>query len=175
MLLILNDFVWINLWDCYHDPRSSSRSKSMVILVFRLQFPFPLLLFCFNGLRHITVCTVTYHHACNMVMIEAILCAVSLSLCYTATFYGIGECIGSCWCMRDSKYKDSIVYIQAERKPIWWRRPSLSCCFHEDYNIMVCRICINRLWLVGGKTIILIGFPLLHMYIWCQSTVVDTN
>ena len=25
----------------------------------------------------------------------------------------------------------------------------------EDYNIMACRICINRFWLVGGKIIIL--------------------
>ena len=35
----------------------------------------------------------------------------------------------------------------------------LVCCFHEDYNITACRICINRFWLAGGKAIILIGFP----------------
>ena len=84
-------------------------------------------------------------------MLEAILCAASLSLCYTATCYGIYECIGSCWCMGDSKYKDSTLHIQAERAQIQWRRPLLGCCFHEDYNIMAFRICINRFWLVCGK------------------------
>ena len=108
-------------------------------------------------------------------MLEAILCAASLSLCYTATCYGIDECIGSCWCMGDSKYKDSTLHIQAERAQIQWRRPSLGCCFHEDYNIMAFRICINRFWLVCGQAIILIGFPLLHMYSWCQSSAMDTN
>ena len=52
---------------------------------------------------------------------------------------------------------------------------SLGCCFHEDYNIMAFKICINRFWLVGGKAFILIGFPLLHMYNWCQSSAVDAN
>ena len=108
-------------------------------------------------------------------MIEAILCAASLFLCYTATCYGINECIGSCWCMRDSKYKDSTLHIQAERTQIQWRRPLLGCCFHEDYNIMAFRICINRFWLVGGRVIILIDYPLLHMYSWCQSCAVDAN
>ena len=93
-------------------------------------------------------------------MIEAILCAVSLSLCYTATCYGIDECIGSCWCMGDSKYKDSTLHIQARRTQIQWWRPLLGCCFHEDYNIMTFRICINRFSLVGDKAIILIGFSL---------------
>ena len=46
---------------------------------------------------------------------------------------------------------------------------------NEDYNIMACRICINRFWLVGSKAIILIGFPLLYMYGWCQSSAVDAN
>ena len=110
-----------------------------------------------------------------MVMIEAILCAASLSLCYTATCYGIDECIGSCWCMGESKYKDPDLHNQAERPQIQWRRPSLGCCFHEDYNIMAFRIFINRFWLVGGKAFVLIGFPLLHMYSWCQSSAVDAN
>ena len=108
-------------------------------------------------------------------MIEAILCVASLSLCYTVTCYGIDECIGSCWCTRDSKYKDSTLHIQAERTQIQWMRPSLDCCFHGDYNIMAFRICINRFWLVGGKAIILIGFPLLHVYSWCQSSAVVAN
>ena len=106
---------------------------------------------------HITLCTITYPHACNMVMIDAILCAARLSLCYTATCYGIDECIGSCWCMGDSKYKDSTLHIQAEWTQIQWRQVWLGCCFHEDYNVMACRICINRFWLVG--CIILIVFP----------------
>ena len=46
---------------------------------------------------------------------------------------------------------------------------------NEDYNIMACRICINRFCLVGSKAIILIGFPLLYMYNWCQSSAVDAN
>ena len=46
---------------------------------------------------------------------------------------------------------------------------------NEDYNIMSCRICINRFWLVGNKAIILVGFPLLYMYSWCQSLAVDAN
>ena len=103
-------------------------------------------------------------------MTEAIWCAASLSLCYTATCYGIDECIGFCWCMGDSKYNDSTLHIQAERRQIQWRRPSLDCCFHEDYNIMAFRMCINRFWLIGGTAITLIGFPLLHMYSWCQSS-----
>ena len=99
-----------------------------------------------------------------MVMIEAILCVESLSLSYTiATCYGIDECITSCWCMGVSKYKDSTLHIQAERTHIQWRQPSLGCCFHEDYNIMAFRICINRFWLVGGKAIIPIVFP---FYTW---------
>ena len=111
-----------------------------------------------------------------MVMIEAILCAASLFLCYTATCYGIDECIGSCWCMGDSKYKDHNLHNLAERTQIQWRRwPSLGCCFHEDYNIMAFRIFINRFWLGGDKAIILTGFPLLHMYSWCQSSAVDAN
>ena len=108
-------------------------------------------------------------------MIETILFAASLSLCYTATCYGTDECIRSCWCIGDSKYKDSSLHIQAERTQIQWRRPSLGCCYHEDYNIMAFRICIKKFWLVGGKAIILIGFPLLHMYSWCQSSTVEFN
>ena len=46
---------------------------------------------------------------------------------------------------------------------------------NEDYNIMARRICINRFWLVGNKAIILIDFPLLYMYRWCQSSAVDAN
>ena len=101
-----------------------------------------------------TLCTVASRHACNVVMIEAILCAASLSLCYTATCYDINECIGSCWCMGDSKCQDSTLYIQAEQKPIQWKQPLLVCCFHDVYNT-IARI----IWLAGGKAIILIGFP----------------
>ena len=102
-------------------------------------------------------------------MIEAILCAASPSLCYTATCYGIDECMGV------SKYTDSTLHIQAKRTQIQWRRPTLGCCFHEDYNLIAFRICINRFWLVGGKAIILIGFPLLHNHSWCQSSAMDAN
>ena len=103
-----------------------------------------------------TRCTVASRHACNLLMIEAILCAASLSLCYTATCYNISGCIGSCWCMGDSKCKDSTLHIQAEQTQIQWKQPLLVCCFHDDYNIMARRICINRFWLAGGKAIILL-------------------
>ena len=86
-------------------------------------------------------------------------CKASLSLCYTATCYNISGCIRSCWCMGDSKCKASTLLIQAEQTQIQWRQLLLVCCFHDVYNIMARRICINRFWLVGGKGIILIGFP----------------
>ena len=104
-----------------------------------------------------TLCTVASRHACNVVMIEAILCAASLSLCYTTT-YDISGCIGSCWCMGDSKCKDSTLHIQAEQTQIQWKQPLFVCCFHDVYNLMDRRICIYRFWLAGGKAIILIGF-----------------
>ena len=93
-----------------------------------------------------------------MVVTEAILCAASLSLCYTATCYDISGCIRSCCCMGDSKCKDSILHIQAEQTQIQWKQPLLVCCFHDVQNIMARRICINRFWLAGCKAIILIGF-----------------
>ena len=96
-------------------------------------------------------------------MIEVILCAATLSLCYTATCYDIFECIGSCWCMRHSKYKDSTLHIQAEWTQIQWRRPSLVCCFHEDYHKMTC-------WWQSHYPN---WFPLSHMYSWCQTSAVD--
>ena len=105
-----------------------------------------------------TLCTVASRHACNVVVTEAILCAASLYLCYTATCYDISGCIGSCCCMGDSKGKDSILHIQAEQTQIQWKQPLLVCCFHDVYNIMAWRICINKFWLAGGKAIILIGF-----------------
>ena len=77
-------------------------------------------------------------------MIEVISCAASLSLCYTATCYGISGCIGSCWPMGDSKCKASTLHIQAEQTQIQWKQPLLVCCFHDVYNIMARRICINR-------------------------------
>ena len=77
--------------------------------------------------------------------------------------------------MGDSKYKDSTLQIQAERTQIQWRRPSLGCCFDVENNIMACRIWNDKFWLVGDKAIILIGFPLLYMYSWCQSSAVDAN
>ena len=55
----------------------------MVILVSRLQFHFFLLLLCFNGLRYTTLCTVTYHHACNMVMMIYIYCVLQAFRCAT--------------------------------------------------------------------------------------------
>ena len=106
-----------------------------------------------------TLCRVTCHHACNMVLVEAIMCSASLSHCYTATCCDIDECIRSCRRMGDSKYKDSTLHIQAEQTQIQWKLPLLVCCFHEDSNIMACRVCINRFWLAGGKAIILISFP----------------
>ena len=106
-----------------------------------------------------TLCTVASRHTCNVVMIEGILCAASLSLCYTATCYDISGCIGSCWCMGDSKCKASTLHIQAEQTQIQWKQPLLVCCFHDVYNIIVRRICKNRFWLAGGKAFILIGFP----------------
>ena len=105
-----------------------------------------------------TLCTVASRHACNVVVTEAILCAASLSLCYTATCYDISGCIGSCCCMGDSKCKDSTLHIQAKQTQIQWKQPWLVCCFHDVYNIMARRTCINRFWLAGGKAIILIGF-----------------
>ena len=105
-----------------------------------------------------TLCTVESRHACNVVMVEAILCAASLSLCYTATCYDISGCIGSCWCMGDSKCNDSTLHIQAEQTQIQWKQPLLVCCFHDVHNIVARRICINRFWPAGGKAIILIGF-----------------
>ena len=105
-----------------------------------------------------TLGTVASRHACNVVVTEAILCAVSLSLCYTATCYDISGCIGSCCCMGDSKCKDSTLHIQAEQTQIQWKQPLLVCCFHDVYNIMARMICINRFWRAGGKAIILIGF-----------------
>ena len=115
-------------------------------------------------------CTVASRHACNVVMIEAILCATSLSLCYTATCYDINGCIGSCWYMADSKCKDSTLHIQAEQKQMQWKQPLLVCCFHDVYNTMA-----RRIWLAGGKGHCPNWFPLLHMYSWCQSSAVDAN
>ena len=107
-----------------------------------------------------TLCTVASRHACNVVMIEVILCAASLSLCYTATCYDISGCTGSCWSMGDSKCKAfSTLHIQAEQTQIQWKQPLLVCCFHDVYNIMARRICVSRFWLAGGKAVILIGFP----------------
>ena len=122
-----------------------------------------LLLFCFNGLWHITLCTLTYHHACNMVMIEVLLCAASISLCYTATLGPAGA-----WEIASTRTPP---FISKPDK----HRSSGGGPANEDYNIMVCRICINRFWLVGSKATILNGFPLLYMYSWCQSSTVDAN
>ena len=159
----LNNAVGINFWDCFHDPRSPSRSRVMVILMILLQVHvlFPLLFQ--RVIIHMTLCTVASRHVCNVVMIEAILCAASLSLCYTATCYDINGCIGSCWCMGDSKCKDSTLHFQAEQTQIQWKQPLLVCCFNDVYNIMARRICINMFWLAGGKAIILIVFPFIHV------------
>ena len=149
-------------WDCFYDPRSSSRSQVMVILVIHLQFHFPSPLL-FNGLWHITLCTFTYHHACNMVMIEVLLCVASISLCYTATLDPAGA-----WEIASTRTPP---FISKPDK----HRSSGGGPANEDYNIMVCRICINRFWLVGSKATILNGFPLLYMYSWCQSSTMDAN
>ena len=79
---------------------------------------------------------------------------LNLNLCYD-----LSGCIGSCWCMGDSKCKDSTLHIQAEQTQIQWKQPFLVSCFHDIYKIMARRICINRFWLAGGEAIILIGFP----------------
>ena len=107
-------------------------------------------------MTHITLCTVTYHHVCNMVMVDAILFAASLSLCYTATYYGTDQCIGSCWCMGDSKYKDSTLHIKAEGTQITVEAAFAGLLL--SWGLQHNGICINRFWLVGGKAIILIGF-----------------
>ena len=148
----LNNAVGINFWDCFHYPRSPSRSRVMVILVIRLQFHVLSPLLFQRVIIHMAPCTVARRHACNLVMIEAILCAA-------ATCYDINGCIRSCWCMGDSKCKDSTLHIQAEQTQFQWKQPFLVCCFHDAYNIMARRICINRFWFAGGKAIILIGFP----------------
>ena len=141
----LNNDVGINFWDCFHDPRSPSRSRVMVILMIRLQFHVLSPLFFLKVIIHMALCTVASRHACNVVMIEAILCVASLSLCYTATCYDINGCIGSCclW-MGDSKCKDSTLHIQAEQTQIQWKQPFLVCCLNDVYNIMARRICVNR-------------------------------
>ena len=112
----LNYVVWINFWDCFHDPRSSSSCKVMVILVIRLQFCIPFSLLFWRVITHIPICKVTYNLAWNMVMIKAILCAASLPLWYTATCYGIDEIIRSCWWTGDSKNKDSAFQISKPNK-----------------------------------------------------------
>ena len=38
---ILNNVVWINFWDCFHDPIPALMSQVMAILVTHLQFHFP--------------------------------------------------------------------------------------------------------------------------------------
>ena len=110
---------------------------------FIFNFTFLLLLFYFKGLQHISL-----HAQLCTIMHEIwwwwILCTARLSLCYTATCYGIDECIESCWCMGDSKCNDPILPIPAEHTQIQWRQLFLVCCFREDYNIMACRVCINR-------------------------------
>ena len=126
----LNNAVGINFWYCFHDPRSPSRSRVMVILMIRLQFHVLSPLLFYRVMIHMTLCTVASHHACNVVMIAVILCAASLSLCYTATYYDISGCIGSCWYMGDSKCKASTLHIQAEQTQIQWKQPLLVCCFH---------------------------------------------
>ena len=82
------------------------------------------------------------------------LCAASISQCYTATYYGNDECIRPCVCMGDNKYKDSTLRIPVEQS---------------------IDLCINRFWLDGGKGIILIGSPRLHMYSWCQACAADAS
>ena len=167
---ILNNVVWMNFWDCFHDPMPASRSKVMAIQVIHLQFHFPPPPSVLRGYN-------TYHCMHSYVLScmksgdgEAILCTARLSLCYTATCYGIDECIGSCWCMGDSKYKDPILHIPTEYKQIQWRQHLLVCCFHEDYNIMACRVCINR-----RQNHYPNWFPLLHVYSCCQALAVDAN
>ena len=81
----------------------------------------------------IATCTFTYHRAWEMVMMAATyLCAASLSLCYTATSYGVDESIGSCRCIGDSRYRDSILHIPQ----VQWRWCLLVCCFFEECSIM---------------------------------------
>ena len=92
-------------------------------------------------------------------MIEATVCAASLSLCYTARCDGINECIGSWWCMGDSKCKDSTLHIRAEQTQLQWRQPLLVCGFHEDYNRMACGICTKVSVLLVAKPLPQLAFP----------------
>ena len=119
---------------------SSLKSKVIIILVICLQMDFPVAspwVLCMHFpvaspwvlciMIHITVCTVTYHRAIPMVMMEAArLCTASLSLCYTATCYGIDDCIGPCRCLGDSEYKDSTFRIPVEPTGILNQIPSIA-------------------------------------------------
>ena len=163
--------MWSNFWDCFHDPRSSSRSKVMVILVIHLQFHFysaPLLFWRITP--HITLCTVTCHHACNMVMIK--LHSLLQTFPYAtqphamATMSALGP--AGAWEIASSRIPPFIFKPDEHRS-------SGSGPANKDYNRIACMICLNRLWLVGDKAIILIGFPLLCMYSWCQSSAVDAS
>ena len=75
-----------------------------------------------------------------------------------------------CWCMVDSKCKDSTLHIQAEQTQIQWKQLLLVCCFHDVYNLMARRICICW-WQSHYPN----WFPLLYMYSWCQSSAADAN
>ena len=123
---------------------------------------------------HMTLCTVASHHACNVVMIEVILCAASLSLCYTATCYDISGCIGSCWYMGDSKCKAS-TFISKPNK----HKSSGSClCWFAAFMSLQhngskdMRKQVLTCWWQSHYPNWL---PLLYMYSWCQSSAVDAN
>ena len=67
--------------------------------------------------------------------------------------YGTDEYIRSCWCPRDGKYWYKQIHpacpSRTNTDPLETALAGLLLC---DYNIMACRICINRL---GAKSIII--------------------
>ena len=114
-----------------------------------------------------TLCTVASRHACNVVMIEVILCAASLSLCYTATCYDISGCIGSCWCTGDSKCKFHPSYpSRTNTNPVEAAFTGLLlpwCLQHNGSKDMHKQV-LTCWWQSHYPN----WFPLLYMYSWCQ-------
>ena len=123
---------------------------------------------------HMTLCTVASHHACNVVMIEVILCVASLSLCYTATCYDISGCIGPAGTWE----------IASVRLPPFISKPNK----HKSSGSSLCWfaafMCLQHNGSKDMRKQILTcwwqshypnWFPLLYMYSWCQSSAVDAN
>ena len=169
----LNNAVGINFWDCFHDPRSPSRSRVMVILMICLQFHVLSPLLFQKIIIHMTLCTVASRHACNVVVTEAILCAASLSRAtqpHVMTLVGVsGPAVA--WeiasarippfISKPNKQKSSgsslcwfAAFIQQHNGSKDMHKQVLTCWWQSHYPN----------W-----------FPLLYMYSWCQSSAVDAN